>query len=115
MCVASGYRLCGVAAVGKPPFIAIPRVHLNFDFRVMRQNRRVTVDDARKDQIESFHGVLFDVAHGICSQRVRDYLVHACPSLGAPGCDRTNGESFADFFNGERRVCPWRIELPNCG
>ena len=82
MCVASGYRSCGVAAVGKPPFIAIPRVHLNFDFRVMRQNRRVTVDDARKDEIESFHGVLFDVSRGICSQRVRDYLVQACPSFG---------------------------------
>ena len=82
MCVASGCRSCGVAAVGKPPFIAIPRVHLNFDFRVMRQNRRVTVDDARKDEIESFHGVLFDVSRGICSQRVRDYLVQACPSFG---------------------------------
>ncbi len=67
-------------ATSKPPFIAIPRVHLNFDFRVLRQNRRVIADDARKGEIESFHGVLFDVAHGICSQRVRDFLVQACPS-----------------------------------
>ncbi len=42
-------------ATSKPPFIAIPRVHLNFDFRVLRQNRRVIADDARKDEIESFH------------------------------------------------------------
>ncbi len=68
-------------ATSKPPFIAIPRVHLNFDFRVLRQNRRVIADDARKDEIESFHGVLFDVARGICSQRVRDFLVRSPQTL----------------------------------
>ena len=66
-------------ATSKPPFIAIPNVHHGFDYRVLRQNRRVVADEVRKDEIEAFHGVLFDVAHGISSGRVRDFIVQAYP------------------------------------
>ena len=68
-------------ATSKPPFIAIPDVHCGFDYRVLRQNRRVVADETRKDEIEAFHGVLYDVAHGISSHRVRDFIVQACPDL----------------------------------
>ena len=71
-------------ATSKPPFIAIPNVHRRCDYRVLRQNRRVVADDARKDEIEAFHGVLFDVAHGISSDRVKDFIVQACPDLVSP-------------------------------
>ena len=40
---------------GKPPFISIPRVYQNFDFRVLRQNRRVVSDERRRDELEMFH------------------------------------------------------------
>ena len=71
-------------ATSKPPFIAIPNVHRGFAYRVLRQNRRVVADDARKDEIEAFHGVLFDVAHGISSDRVKGFIVQACPDLVSP-------------------------------
>ena len=40
---------------GKPPFISIPRVYQKFDFRVLRQNRRVVSDERRRDELENFH------------------------------------------------------------
>ena len=40
---------------GKPPFISIPRVYQNFDFRVLSQNRRVVSDERRRDELENFH------------------------------------------------------------
>ena len=71
-------------ATSKPPFIAIPEVHRGFDYRVLRQNRRVVADEARKHDIEAFHGVLFDVAHGISSERVKDFIVQAYPGVLFP-------------------------------
>ena len=63
-------------ATSKPPFIALPRVHGGvFDFRVLRQNRRVINDADKRKEIENFHGILHDVAHGISSDRVRTFLV----------------------------------------
>ena len=59
------------------PFIATPGLHQKLDFRVLRQNRRVVVDETRRDELENFHGVLFDIAHGICSERVRAFIVAA--------------------------------------
>ena len=40
---------------GKAPFISIPRVYQNFDFRVLRQNRRIVSDESRRDELEDFH------------------------------------------------------------
>ena len=65
----------------RPPFIALPRVYDNFDFRVLRQNRRVVKDEQRRSEIENFHGVLFDVSRAICSERVTNFLVQAYPSV----------------------------------
>ena len=38
-------------AAGKAPFIVEPLVR-DFEFRVLRQNRRVVVDEARRDEIQ---------------------------------------------------------------
>lgn len=38
-------------ATGKAPFIVEPLVR-DFEFRVLRQNRRVVVDEARRDEIQ---------------------------------------------------------------
>jgi len=74
-------------ATSKPPFIALPRVHGGaFDFRVLRQNRRVISDVARREEIENFHGILHDVAHGISSDRVRTFLVQAYVRGAQRGC-----------------------------
>ena len=72
-------------ATSKPPFIALPRVHLKFEFRVLTQNRRVLTDVSRTDEIEAFHAVLHDVSRGIASQLVRQFLIQACP-LGSCCC-----------------------------
>ncbi len=65
-------------ALGQAPFIKLGAVHNGFDFRVLRQNRRVIKGDAdtsaqRAAEIENFHGVLMDVSMGIASQRVREF------------------------------------------
>ena len=74
-------------ATSKPPFIALPRVYGGaFDFRVLRQNRRVIHDADRSEEIEKFHGILHDVAHGISSDRVRAFLVQAYVSGAQRGC-----------------------------
>ena len=74
-------------ATSKPPFIALPRVHGGaFDFRVLRQNRRVISDVARREEIENFHGILHDVAHGVSSERVRTFLVQAYVRGAQRGC-----------------------------
>ena len=48
---------------GKAPFISIPRVYQNFDFRVLRQNRRIVSDENRRDELEDFHQAGMRVAH----------------------------------------------------
>ena len=48
---------------GKAPFIFIPRVYQNFDFRVLRQNRRIVSDESRRDELEVFHQAGVRVAH----------------------------------------------------
>ena len=74
-------------ATSKPPFIYLPRVHGGtFDFRVLRQNRRVISDVARRDEIENFHGILHDVAHGVSSDRVKFFLVQAYVRGAQRGC-----------------------------
>ena len=39
-------------ATGKAPFIVEPLVR-DFEFRVLRQNRRVVVDETRRDEIQA--------------------------------------------------------------
>ena len=62
-------------ATSQPYFFATdPEVFQVFDFRVLRRNRRLAV---RTEDLEAFHSVLEDVAHGKATSRVRNALVRA--------------------------------------
>jgi hypothetical protein len=63
-------------ATGKAPFVVLPLVH-TFDFRVLRQNRRVVQDEARREEIELFHTILTDISHCEPTKSVRDFIVGA--------------------------------------
>ena len=63
-------------ATGKAPFVVEPRVR-NFDFRVLRQNRRVVQDETRRDEIELFHEILTDISMCEATQSVRDFIIAA--------------------------------------
>ena len=66
----------------KPAFICNESVYANFDFRVLRENRRITVDESRAAESEEFHKVLSDVAWGETTDRVRDFIIE-CYVRGA--------------------------------
>ena len=62
-------------ATSQPHFFAAdPKVFEIFDFRVLRQNRRLAVG---KQDLDAFHGLLEDVAYGQASRRVRRALIAA--------------------------------------
>ena len=63
-------------ATGKAPFVVLPLVQ-TFDFRVLRQNRRVVQDEARREEIELFHTILTDISHCEPTKSVRDFIVGA--------------------------------------
>ena len=53
----------------------LPLVHREFDFRVLRENRRVTNDENRRSEIERFHEVLSDISLCRDTPAVREFLV----------------------------------------
>ena len=59
------------------PFIVLPFVTNRFDFRVLRENRRVVQDESRREEIEVFHEVLAEISMCRCSPAVRKFLVNA--------------------------------------
>jgi hypothetical protein len=48
-----------------------------FDFRCLRQNRRVVSDENRKHEIEEFHQVLTDISLGFPSNVVRKFVIES--------------------------------------
>ena len=64
-------------ATSKAPFIVIPSVYENFDFRCLRQNRRVVSDENRREELEEFHQVLTDISLGIDSNYVRKFIIES--------------------------------------
>lgn len=63
-------------ATGRAPFVVDPDVR-NFDFRVLRQNRRVVQDETRRDEIQLFHEILTDISMCEDTQSVRDFIIDA--------------------------------------
>ena len=63
-------------ATGKAPFVVDPRVQ-DFEFRVLRQNRRVVTDESRRAELEVFHEVLTDISMCQATQKVRDFIIAA--------------------------------------
>jgi len=67
-------------ASDRPPFIAAdPQLLQTFDFRVLRQNRRLASgsDAQDQDKLERFHETLEDIAFGRPTRAARDFLVGA--------------------------------------
>ena len=66
-------------ATNRPPFIVDPLIFQLFEFRVLRQNRRLAegADPADQAALEDFHATLDDVAENRCSQRVHDQILAA--------------------------------------
>ena len=73
-------------ATTQPPFICLPEVHDNFDFRVLRENRRVCVDAERVEESEEFHKVLNDIAWGEPTERVKKFIIEAYVRGAYVGC-----------------------------
>ena len=96
-------------ATSKPAFICNESVYANFDFRVLRENRRITVDEARAAESEEFHKVLSDVAWGDTTERVRDFIIE-CYVRGAQvgGCaERAEYEGNTAVFTKRRYRDRW--------
>ena len=62
-------------ASSRAPFIVHPRVPLEFEFRSLRENRRVVQDVSRRDELDFFHKVLTDISHGEATNDVRTFIV----------------------------------------
>ena len=63
-------------ATSKAPFIVIP-LFQQYDFRCLRQNRRVVADERRKDELEEFHEVLTDISLGKPTNSVRKFIIES--------------------------------------
>ena len=64
-------------ASSEAPFIVLPCVHETFDFRCLRQNRRVVKEQGREAELENFHQVLSGRSMGTASNEVRQFVVEA--------------------------------------
>ncbi len=73
----------------KPPFVCLRGVYEYFDFKVLRENRRVVKDSdgsaRRQEELEDFHRVLLNISEGKATRRVRDFIVEAYVR-GATSC-----------------------------
>lgn len=89
-----------------------------FDFRVLRQNRRIVTGspdstERRKKELENFHSVLHDVSMGIPSQRVRNFIVEAFVK-GARSCgnaDHAELEGSTSVFTKRRYRDRWNRRI----
>ena len=76
---------------------------------LLRQNRRVVSDDFRRDELEVFHNILFDIAHGVCSDRVREFIVDAyVRGARAPTAEESLLEGSTAVFT--KREVPRQVE-----
>ena len=95
-------------ATSKPPFIVSETVYNIFEFRVLRENRRVTVDAERATESEEFHAVLNDVALGQASERVKHFVVEAYVRGATDGCaEKTDFEGSTSVFTKRRYRDRW--------
>ena len=91
------------------PFIVLPFVTNRFDFRVLRENRRVVQDESRREEIEAFHEVLTDISLCRCTSVVRRFLVNAYVKGAKIGsAERSPLEGNTAVFTKRRyRDAPW--------
>ena len=99
-------------ATSKPPFIVQDTVYNAFDFRVLRQNRRVCVDAERASESEEFHAVLSDVALGATTDRVKKFVIDAYVRGARAGCaEKTDFEGSTSVFTKRRYRDRWNRTL----
>lgn len=95
-------------ATSLPPFIVHPSVYENFDFRVLKQNRRVVTDERRRKELDNFHDVLTDISEGNPTTRVEEFLVQAYVRGAATGCaQRAELEGSTSVFTKRRYRDKW--------
>ena len=72
----------------KEPFIILPYVIDTFEFRVLRQNRRVAKsgDVDRTAELDRFHRVLNDISWGVASEDVRSFIVESYARGASSNC-----------------------------
>ena len=81
----------------------IDTVYDTFDFRVLRENRRVNVDAERASESEEFHAVLSDVALGVTTERVKKFVIDAYVRGARVGCaENTEFEGSTSVFTKRR-------------
>ena len=85
----------------------LPYVIDTFEFRVLRQNRRVVSggdgEEDRSEELEGFHRVLTDISWGCCSQEVRAFIVNAYVRGSKINCAENTGfESNTAVFTKRR-------------
>ena len=99
-------------ATSKPPFIMLDTVYNSFDFRVLRENRRVTVDAERASESEEFHAVLSDVAVGDPTERVKKFVIEAYVRGASVGCaENTDFDGSTSVFTKRRYRDRWNRTL----
>ena len=89
----------------QPPFIVLPYVIDTFEFRVLRQNRRVVKSGEvdRTAELEKFHRVLNDISWGVASEDVRSFIVEAYVRGANSNCaERTPFEGSTSVFTKRR-------------
>ena len=84
--VGAGKR--GGALSSQAPFIVLPYIIDTFEFRVLRQNRRVVKsgDVDRSAELEKFHRVLNDISWGVASEDVRSFIVESYARGASSNC-----------------------------
>ena len=86
-------------ATSNAPFCADTRFIHAFDFRVLRQNRRViSGDEDRQEELDEFHEVLNDIAWCRETERTRKFIVQAFVRGAAGNAERAELEGSTAVF-----------------
>ena len=72
------------------------------DFRVLRENRRVCIDESRARELETFHSALGDVAWGHPTERVKELVVELNKSCVTPYLPLSHFDFFFDVLDNDR-------------
>ncbi len=103
-------------ATSKAPFIVDPAVHNTFAIRVLRENRRVVADEARREELENYHNVLDDMGHGRASLRVKRFLIDAYVRAAlekTQTATRVPLEGYTSIFTKRRHRDRWNRAVVN--
>ena len=95
-------------ATDAAPFIVLPEMYNLFDFRVLRQNKRVSVEGARAEESDTFHQVLSDISWGQATEQVRKFVVEAyVRGARAGSAEKVEFEGFTAVFTKRRYRDRW--------